>query len=103
LGVALAKTAMGGMLGMDVDLNAVRGAYGRKDFDLFSQSAGRLVVSVNPRYQERFEKAMSGNTVARVGAVRGDDRFTISARSGYVVKTSVGDMLEAYKSTFKDY
>jgi len=46
---------------------------------------------------------MSGNTVARVGAVRGDDRFTISARSGYVVKTSVGDMLEAYKSTFKDY
>jgi hypothetical protein len=41
--------------------------------------------------------------VAPVGVVRDDDRFTISSGAKDVVKTSIGSMLESYKSTFKNY
>jgi phosphoribosylformylglycinamidine synthase len=103
LAIALAKTAMGGMLGMDIDLRAVPRTYEIDDSDLFSESQGRLVVTVNPKYQKRFEKTMHGNTLSRVGVVRGDDQFTIGASSGDVVITSIGRMLTAYKSTFRNY
>ncbi len=103
LAIALAKKAMGGMLGMDIDLRHVPGTFGSNHSDLFSESQGRIVVTVNPKYQKRFERTMHGNTLAQVGVVRGDDKFTINAPSGDVVKTSIGRMLEAYRSTFKNY
>ena len=54
LGAALAKKAIAGQMGLDVDLSAIDL---RADKALFSESAGRIVVSVAPQNVKAFEKA----------------------------------------------
>ncbi len=101
LGVALAKTAMGGILGMDANLEDVDM---REDFQLYSESQGRIVVTVNPDYASAFEKIMKGNYISKVGVVRDDDRFIIRRRSGEdIIHTTVQALLKSYKSIFKGY
>ena len=104
LGIALAKTAIGGRLGMEVSLGELRDIGMREDFALYSESQGRLVVTVNPVYARQFEDVMKGERVARIGTVRGDDRFIIDGkREKAVVETSIGEMLHSYKSTLGKY
>ena len=60
LGVHLAMMAMGGGLGLDADLAAVPSEdVGRDDVLLFSESAGRFIVSIDPANQEAFESLMA--------------------------------------------
>jgi phosphoribosylformylglycinamidine synthase subunit PurSL len=104
LAVALAKTAMGGRLGMEVSLGELRDIEMRDDFALYSESQGRLVVTVNPEYASEFENVMKEERVARIGTVRKDDRFVVYGKTGKaVVETNVNDMLHSYKSTFARY
>lgn len=105
LAIALAKTAMGGMLGMDVSLEFLPTTTTREDFALYSESQGRLVVTVAPQYKERFEQLMNGNAFARIGSVRGDSKFVIRGFNGNkeVVNTSVDTMLDTYRATFSGF
>ncbi|MDD5181879.1 MAG: AIR synthase-related protein [Candidatus Nanoarchaeia archaeon] len=102
--VALVKTAMGGMLGMDISLAEANGVYSRDDYSLFSQSPGRLVVTVAPQYKDQFEDIMHGTSIAEVGTVRGDNRFIIRGIDDKeIVSTTVDSLLKSYKSTFEGY
>lgn len=104
LGVALAKTAIGGQLGMDVSLQYLSGDALRDDFALYSESQGRLVVTVDPKYADKFENSMEGNQFVQIGEVRGDDKFVVKGVSGKdVVDTNLNSMERSYKATFKDY
>jgi phosphoribosylformylglycinamidine synthase len=103
VGVALAKTAMAGQLGMDIDLDKIPSYCSREDFTLFSESQGRLVVTINPKYQERFERTMIPNMFDRVGTVREDNNFVIWGNQGGIVATTVDKLAESYKSTFRGY
>lgn len=107
LAVALARSAMAGMRGMDIDLAKVPTRAVRADESLYSESQGRIVVSVNPANQERFEKEMQGVFYSRIGQVREEQLFRISGaeneRQKYYVATTVGKMLESYKSTFRGF
>ena len=103
LAVALAKTAMGGMLGIDISLKNIPGSAKRDDFALFSESQGRIVVSVNPRNKERFEKLMKAIPHVYLGRVT-ESEFTIKGiKNNAVVQTTVKSLLQSYKSTFKNY
>lgn len=104
LAVALAKTAMGGRLGMEVSLGELSIAGARNDFDLYSESQGRLVATINPDYASEFEETMHGSKFSRIGVVRGDDRFVIEGKKWKaVVETNIDRMLHSYKSTFSKY
>lgn len=110
LAVALSKTAMGGMLGMDISLAAVPGkARTEANPDekiLFSQSQGRILATVNPAYQARFEELMkeSGTSYAVIGKVRSDSQFNVTGVNDQsVVKTTIDSMLTSYRSTFEDF
>jgi len=103
LGVALAKTAMGGYLGMKVSLKNIPKA-SRDDFTLYSESQGRLVVTVNPKYEKMFEKIMGNNAYTKIGVVRKDNQFIVSGRDGKrVISTTIDDISKSYKSTFKEF
>ncbi len=109
LAVALARTAMGGMFGMQTDLSGVPidNDFGmRPDYTLYSESQGRLIATVAPSGKNEFEDIMQGNCV-QIGEVRGDNRFIADGFSGQrskqIINTTVDKMLESYKSTFKDY
>jgi phosphoribosylformylglycinamidine synthase len=110
LGVALAKTAMAGNLGMDVRLDKAIGCYSREDYALFSESQGRIVLTVAPQYKERFEAVMKGTPLAEIGALTINNNsilesaFMIRGQDGReIINTTVGSLLKSYKSTFEGY
>ena len=104
LGVALAKTAVGGMLGMNVTLTDLPGVVENDRVALWSESQGRIVVTVAPEKKRAFEQKLSGNPFKEMGVVRGDPTFTIAGIGGkQIVKTTVQELKKAYESTFKDY
>ena len=70
LAVHLAMVAMGGSLGLQVDLARVPAdRVERDDLLLFSESAGRFIVTVNPAHREAFEDIFKGTACANVGTV----------------------------------
>ena len=103
LGVALAKTAMGGLLGMEVCLDNLSGMFWRDDCTLYSESQGRIVVTVAPENKDKFEKLMEGNFFARVGVVKEDKSFVVKSAHKVVINGDVDEMLKSYKSTFAGY
>ncbi len=76
LGVHLALCAMAGGLGVEIDLarvpkDSARGEL-RHDTLLFSESAGRFVVTIARENRETFEKLFKGMACACVGRVTND-------------------------------
>jgi phosphoribosylformylglycinamidine synthase len=104
LAVAIAKTAMGGMLGMEVNLTQLPGSVSRDDFALYSESQGRILVTVAPENTKEFERTMMGNTCAKIGIITKNGNVVITGKSGKVIiQTPVTDMFASYKSTFAGY
>lgn len=97
LGVALAKTAIAGGLGLDIDLGHINL---RADKALFSESTGRILITVAPQNKEAFEKVFKKyHHLHQIGHVAYTD--TLNIRS---VATCDIDALEAaYKAPLKDY
>ena len=104
LAVALAKTAMGGKLGMHISLENIEGGVSRDDFALYSESQGRIVVTVAAEYKDEFEEKMKGVACTEIGAVTGKNTFTIKGKSGStIVNTTVDTMLQQYRQTFEGH
>lgn len=105
LAVALAETAIGGQLGMEVSIDNLPGTYSREDYALYSQSQGRFVVTIAPQNREKFEKIVGSRGVpfSRIGEVRADSSFVIKSGERNVVQANLEQMTESYKSTFRGY
>jgi len=87
LAVALAKSALAGKLGLGVEING-RGK------GLFSESSGRLVVTVNPKNKSQFEKIMVGSISCLVGKVTRKPEILINN----FINLSLSEAGHAYKS-----
>ena len=102
--VALAKTAMGGMLGMTISLADLPGENSRNDFALFSESQGRVVVTVAPKNKEAFEKTMEGNTFKEIGTITENKNLVVSGREGKeIINLDLDKINSAYKETLGGY
>lgn len=102
--MALAKTALGGMLGIDVCLENLPGTVSRDDFALYSESQGRIVVTIHPDNRRSFENLMRGIPLAQIGTVREDDHIVMKGQRGdLIISTTLQGALQSYKSTFRDY
>ena len=101
LGVALAETAMAGRLGLDATLDAVpvQGVADSRRI-LWSESLGRLVVTVAPNKTAAFEKAMSGHVFARIGHIVSSPRIKISHKDHVVLDAQVEECVTAWKKPF---
>lgn len=93
LAAALAKTCIGGQLGMDIKLDGDL----RLDTMLFSESTGRILVTVAPQDKDAFEEAL-GSHAHLIGTVTDDQALTINGNA-----ISLADMNNAYRNTLKDY
>ena len=104
LGIALAKMAIGGELGLDIRLNNLPGLVRRNDFALFSESQGRIVVTVLPKNKNIFEKLMRGNSFALIGKVIKEPKMIIRGlKGGEIINTGLKKIQDSYTSTFKGY
>lgn len=82
--VAAAEMAIGGGLGIDIDLAAL--PHGRAVDDsataAFSESAGRFLVEIHPDREAEFAAALDGYPTALVGAVRSDQKLVLAGIDG---------------------
>ncbi len=99
LGAALAETAFAGGLGLDVSLSEIPAeGCGREDDLLFSESASRFVVTVAPRSQEAFEKALAGCVFGRIGAVTEAPVLRVEGLSGkLVIEEPIAELKKAWR------
>ncbi len=104
LAVAIAKKAIGGMLGTDVSLKNIPGEVTRDDFALYSESQGRILITIAKENKAAFEKALQGNTILQIGKVTKDPTIKIKGLKGNeIVNLNLKKATNSYKKTFKDY
>lgn len=122
LGIALVKSAMAGKLGADVDLGKIRITGSRlggrddvsnksmitgEDVKLFSESNGRILVSVSSKNSPAFEKIMSKHDIHKIGQVTDNKKLSISNMNAMNAMSNINlnieDLLENYRKTFKDF
>ena len=102
LGVHLAMTAMGGNLGMQVDLGLVPSyQLDRNDFILFSESAGRFIVTIDSENRKIFEKTFKGLPCTCIGTVTNGTDFIIKGFDGrQLIEIPVQELKDAWKKPF---
>lgn len=100
LGTAFAKTAMGGRLGLKINLDNVPLSESCSAAQiLFSESNTRFVMTVSPEKAEQVEKLLAGIPFAKVGEVIAEPVLDISGTGIEATKIQLDKLLKAYKET----
>jgi phosphoribosylformylglycinamidine synthase len=104
LGVHLAMVAMGGNLGLQVELERVPlEDVGRDDSVMFSESAGRFIVTIDPNRRQDFENLFKGLTCNCIGTVTEAPQFEIKGLDQKtIISIAVKDLKSAWKKPFGD-
>ncbi|MCJ8500027.1 AIR synthase-related protein [Desulfatitalea alkaliphila] len=105
LGVHLAMKAMAGQMGLAVDLARVpvEGNPTRDDVLLYAESAGRFILTVDPRHAEAFETLCKDLPLACIGRTVAEPRLTVQGSTGQtIIDLSVAALKEAWRKPFGD-
>ncbi|MFA7475919.1 MAG: AIR synthase-related protein, partial [Castellaniella sp.] len=103
LGVHFPLAAIGGRLGVTVDLASVpTDGTLRPDRLLFSESAGRFIISVDPAQRQAFEALFTGLPMAAVGTVTADPTLEIRSGRQALVRLPVARLVDAWKRPLGD-
>ena len=99
LGVAAAKAAMGGRVGLSLDLSKVPHEEGMSDLEiLFSESNSRFLISCKKEKSAALEQALAGFPLAKVGTTTAEPVLAIKGATTDI-KVRMEAMLDSYKST----
>jgi len=100
--VHLAMVAMGGGLGMQIELNRVPAdGPDRDDTVMFSESAGRFIVTIDPEKREVFESLFNNVTCACIGTVTEQPQFEIkNLNHKTIISVSIDQLKAAWKKPF---
>ncbi|MBI5579540.1 MAG: phosphoribosylformylglycinamidine synthase [Deltaproteobacteria bacterium] len=102
LGVHLAMVAMGGGWGLQVDARRIPAeGVQRNDTLLFSESAGRFILTVDPRRRGEFESLFKGLPCARIGTVTAEPVVRIDGLNGEALAAvAVSDLKASWRKPF---
>ncbi len=102
MGVHLAMVAIGGNLGIDVDLKRVpQEATNRLDTLLFSETPGRFIITVAVEQQKTFEKLFKGIPFACIGKTTKDKQFILKGHGKELVNLRIDKIERAWKKPFE--
>jgi len=96
LGIALAKACVGGMLGCKISVTGMPGGLKSAQVKLFSESQGRILVSVSPKNAKAFEKIMNKLTYFKLGKVSQDGKVEITDGKNKIINTHVKKLYSIY-------
>lgn len=96
LGTALAKMAIAGQMGMDIELDALTDI--RMDKLLFSESTGRIVVSVAPQNVKAFEKVFDRVKCTKIGHIA----YTKKLNINNVISIDIEILDQHYKAPLRN-
>jgi phosphoribosylformylglycinamidine synthase len=107
LGVHLAMVAMGGNLGMNIDLSLVPSGNKKlgneldNDKILFSETPGRFIITISPEKKDEFEKIFDNIPHAFIGKVSDGKVLSIKGKDGEIlINQSVENLKAAWKAPF---
>lgn len=102
LAVHLATVAMAGELGMEIHAEKVPCPQGLSFTKLlYSETAGRFVVTVDPAKQQAFEKLFVSMPAACIGVITETRRFKVQRGNGEpVIDEQISDLKKAWNSRF---
>ena len=104
LGIALAKSAIGGMLGIKISLKNISKKLNSDDELLFSESQVRILVSISPYNKKKFEKIFNKLKYYHIGTVTSGNKIEIKGiNNKTIIKCNINNLLKSYLKTFKDY
>ena len=102
LAIAAAKSAIGGRLGMTIDLDKLPGIENLNDAEaLFSESNSRFILTCRPERASELEKMLAGHVFARVGATTEKQELVFTRGGKVVASAKLADLITAYKSTLE--
>jgi len=102
LSSALSKSITAGGLGTDADISKLPGTAKETYEKLFSESQGRILVTISPKREKEFKKTMGKVAMARIGKVT-QDTIRVIDKNREVVMLKTTRALQAYKKTLKKY
>ncbi|MDD2404567.1 MAG: AIR synthase-related protein [Victivallaceae bacterium] len=95
----LAKVAMGGRLGLAIDLTAIPSTGSLSTAEaLFSESNSRFIMTVNPAKAARLEEVLRGVPFAQVGQVADTSEVSLKTAEG-LIKLPLAGLMKKYKET----
>ncbi len=100
LGYALLRKAIAGNIGLAIDILGVGRNLKHAYETLFSESAGRIVVTVAQRNSKQFEAVMKDIPVKKIGVVTEGKSVVITAGRRNIARLSVDRATRAYRKTF---
>ncbi len=102
LAVHLAMVAMGGETGMDINLKNIPAISGLQDAKiLYSESAGRFIVTVDPAKKEIFEGLFRGMPAGLAGRVTNTNIFRITDSGGMeIMAEDIKGLKMSFHKTF---
>ncbi|MFC1867729.1 phosphoribosylformylglycinamidine synthase subunit PurS [Thermodesulfobacteriota bacterium] len=102
LAVHLAMVAMGAESGMEIRLEDIPSGNNLSGTAiLYSESAGRFVVTIDPAKQEAFEKLYVGMKIGCAGIVTKSPLFRISGKDGSrIIEEDIFELKECWKRPF---
>ncbi|MFW6055158.1 MAG: AIR synthase-related protein [Thermodesulfobacteriota bacterium] len=101
LGVALAEMCIGGDLGAEIDISKVlvEGPGLGPEEVLYSESAGRLLITVSPDSRQELERLFAGQTLSCLGRVRQDRELRILDCGRVLIVDTVSELRQAWQKT----
>ena len=96
LGIALAKASVGGMLGCSVSIKNLPGNAMTPEARLFSESQGRILVSVSQKNTSAFEKIIKNISYTKLGKTTKDRKLIITDGKNKIVNTNVKKLHTVY-------
>ncbi len=102
--VHLALVALGGNQGVHIELTQMPGNEGlRDDSLLFSESAGRFIVTLDPDNRMPFEEIFKGDRCACIGTVTDDSAMVVRGlEQQTIISVPVAELKTAWKKPFGD-
>ncbi|MBN2062388.1 MAG: phosphoribosylformylglycinamidine synthase subunit PurS [Deltaproteobacteria bacterium] len=102
LAVHLSLVAMGGETGMEIDLNALSSENEISDtVKLYSESAGRFIITIDPAKKESFENLFAGTPPSCVGKVTESGNFRVIGSQGkYIIDEDILELKDCWKRPF---
>ena len=100
LAVAFARSAMGGRLGFDIDLDKIPAEDGLNDAELlFSESNSRFVLTCRPEKSAEVEKLLAGFDFAKAGVTTAEPELKLRRGAKTVVTVDMDSLVSSYKKT----
>ncbi len=100
--ITLAKMAISGMKGINVNLQRVPQQGLSLGKIMYSESQSRLIAVISRENKDVFEKEMKDFIFGLIGEVRGDSLFIIKNGDIDVIRENIEDLEMTYKERFKN-